>query len=163
MNALDILKYGHLTVMRTIESFPRDQWYTSGACGYWSVKDLVAHLGSFELVLEDILNNLLDQRATPMLDQYTNPQVDFNDTQVNQRSSRTMEQVLEEYQNAYKEVMAVAAQISLETWNREGILPWYGAEYDLEDFIVYTYYGHKREHCGQIAVFSDRFKPAVKS
>ena len=159
MNPLDILKYGHLTVMRTIESFPKDQWYTSGACGYWSVKDLLAHLGSFELVLEEILNNLLDQRATPMLKLYTDPNVNFNDTQVDQRSGQTLEQVFGEYQNTYGRVMAVAAQISAETWNREGILPWYGAEYDLEDFIVYTFYGHKREHCGQIAVFSDRFKP----
>jgi hypothetical protein len=49
-------------------------------------------------------------------------------------------------------------QIPADTWVKEGILKWYGAEYDLEDFIVYTFYGHKREHCGQIATFSDRFK-----
>ena len=161
MNALDILKYGHLTVIRTIEGFPKDQWYTTGACGYWSVKDLVAHLGSFELVLEEILKNLLGNNPTPMLDQYTDPQADFNDGQVNQRSSMTMDQVLDEYRQAYERVTVTAAKISTETWNREGILPWYGAEYDLEDFIVYTYYGHKREHCGQIAVFSDRFKPGA--
>jgi hypothetical protein len=160
MNAQDILKYGHSTVVRTIESFPADQVYTTGACGYWSVKDLVAHLGSFELLLEEILSNLLHQRLTPMLDLYTNPQADFNDGQVNLRSGMTMEQVWDEYRQAYERVMAIAAQFSAETWNREGILPWYGADYDLEDFIVYTYYGHKREHCGQIAVFSDRFKPA---
>ncbi len=53
--------------------------------------------------------------------------------------------------------MALAAQISAETWEHEGLLPWYGQEYDLEDFIAYTYYGHKREHCGQIAVFRDQF------
>jgi hypothetical protein len=26
----------------------------------------------------------------------------------------------------------------------------------LDDFIVYTYYGHKREHAAQIAAFRDR-------
>jgi hypothetical protein len=29
-------------------------------------------------------------------------------------------------------------------------------EYALDDFIVYQYYGHKREHCAQIAVFRDK-------
>jgi proline iminopeptidase len=29
-------------------------------------------------------------------------------------------------------------------------------EYALDDFIVYNYYGHKREHSAQIAVFRDR-------
>jgi hypothetical protein len=158
MNPNDILKYGHLTVLRTIESFPKSEWYTTGACGYWSVKDLIAHLGSFELMLEDVLNDLLKGTPTPMLDLYTSPDVDFNDDQVNQRSGRSIDEVLQEYQNAHERVMAAAAQIPAETWEKEGILNWYGAEYDLEDFIVYAFYGHKREHCGQIATFSDRFK-----
>ncbi len=38
-------------------------------------------------------------------------------------------------------------------WRQTGMLAWYGAEYDLEDYVVYTYYGHKREHCGQIQAF----------
>ena len=33
--------------------------------------------------------------------------------------------------------------------------PWYGKEYALDDFIVYTFYGHKREHSAQIAAFRD--------
>ncbi len=36
-----------------------------------------------------------------------------------------------------------------------GTLPWYGMEYALDDFIVYTFYGHKREHSAQIAAFGD--------
>ena len=38
-----------------------------------------------------------------------------------------------------------------------GLLGWYTAEYDLEDFLVYTYYVHKREHCTQVAAFTERF------
>ena len=40
-------------------------------------------------------------------------------------------------------------------FRENGTLPWYGAEYSLDDFIVYTYYGHKREHAAQIAAFRD--------
>jgi hypothetical protein len=39
-----------------------------------------------------------------------------------------------------------------------GLLPWYSAEYDLEDYITYAFYGHKREHCAQIAVYRDTLK-----
>ena len=39
-----------------------------------------------------------------------------------------------------------------------GTLPWYGPEYDLEDFIAYTFYGHKREHMAQVNVFLDTLK-----
>jgi len=157
MNPTDILKYGHLTVLNTVNAFPKGEVYTTGACGYWSVKDLVAHLASFELVLVDVLNNLLDPGPTPVLDQYLQGQEEFNDPQVDLRKEMTMDEVLDEYKAAHQEVWAAAEQITPEIWEQEGILPWYGQEYDLEDFIVYTYYGHKREHCGQIAVFRDNF------
>jgi hypothetical protein len=32
----------------------------------------------------------------------------------------------------------------------------YGKEYALDDFVVYMYYGHKREHGAQVAGFHDR-------
>ncbi len=47
MNAVDILKYGHLTVIQTIDGFPESAWDTPGACGTWSVKDIIAHLASY--------------------------------------------------------------------------------------------------------------------
>jgi len=39
-----------------------------------------------------------------------------------------------------------------------GTLPWYGLEYALDDFLVYAFYGHKREHSAQIAAFRDRLE-----
>ena len=159
MNPQDILMYGHRTVLRTLEYFPKTEWYTPGACGYWSVKDLVAHLASFELVLVEILDNLLDPGATPLVDQFSRNGQAFNDEQVDRlRKDRKMEEVLAEYQRAHERVRLAASQISPVAWDMEGSLPWYGKEYDLEDFIVYSFYGHKREHCGQIQVFSDKFR-----
>ena len=55
MNAIDILKYGQQTVLHTIDEFPDSAWETPGACGVWSVKDIIAHLASYEQVLIDIL------------------------------------------------------------------------------------------------------------
>ena len=40
--------------------------------------------------------------------------------------------------------------------SRPGTLPWYGDEYALDDFIVYTSYGHKREHGPQIEAVLER-------
>jgi hypothetical protein len=51
--------------------------------------------------------------------------------------------------------MTLAARISADVYRQNGTLPWYGSEYDLDDFIVYTFYGHKREHSAQIAAFRD--------
>ncbi|NJL58174.1 hypothetical protein HC928_25955 [bacterium] len=63
MNILDILKSGHQTVLKAVEELPQAIWEQPGACGEWSVKDIVAHLASFEVTLVDILRQLTDQEA----------------------------------------------------------------------------------------------------
>jgi hypothetical protein len=160
MNPRDILRYGHLTAVNTVDGFPKDKWDVPGAVGYWSAKDVVAHLSSYELVLVEILQAILDPSCpTPLADQLKADGQAFNDQQVDVlRKHRSLEQVYEEYASAYEDVAALAARVSHDAWRENGILPWYGAEYDLEDFIVYTYYGHKREHCGQIQASRSRFE-----
>ena len=54
--------------------------------------------------------------------------------------------------------MELIGRIPAETLRQSGTIPWYGAEYALDDLIVYLYYGHKREHAAQIAAFRDRMK-----
>lgn len=166
MNASDILRYGHATVLRAIDGLAEAEWATGGVCGVWSVKDIIAHLTSYELVLQEVLSSFqVDSAmpsaspgtsATPMLNAFIEPSGQFNDTQVALRSSYSHTDVLAEYTSTYEQVAALAAQLPAETFRQAGTLPWYGLEYALDDFIVYAFYGHKREHCAQIVVFRDR-------
>jgi hypothetical protein len=155
MNAIDILKYGQLTVLRTLDGFPVSAWGTSGACGVWSVKDIIAHLASYEQVLGDVLTSLLGDGPTPYLTKFVEPSGQFNDSEVALRKAKTMSEVLAELNAAHAQVMALMARLSPGTSSKVGTLPWYGKEYALDDFLVYTYYGHKREHSAQIAAFRD--------
>jgi hypothetical protein len=156
MNAVDILKYGHLTVLQTLDGFPESAWDTPGACGTWSVKDIIAHLASNELVLVDVLTTLRGSGPTPVLDRFLELRGQFNDTEVSSRKEQTIKEVLGEYNDTHTQVMSMVAQLSSETLRQNGTLPWYGEVYALDDFLVYAYYGHKREHSAQIAAFRDR-------
>ena len=156
MNAVDVLRYGHGTVLATLDGLPPAEWTTPGVCGVWSVKDIVAHLASYELALVDVLTSLGDGGPTPTLDRFKDPAGDFNDAEVAARRHRSADEVLAEYTAAHERTMALIRRIPEETRSRPGTLPWYGAEYALDDFVVYTFYGHKREHSAQIAVFRDR-------
>jgi len=156
MNATDILKYGHQTVLQTIEGFPEAAWEEAGACGVWSVKDIIAHLASYEEVLVDVLSGFVRRLPTPYLDKFTELGGQFNDTEVERRKGRTVREVLDEFNDAYAQVTSLAAQIRPEQFRQTGTLPWYGLDYALDDVIVYMYYGHKREHSAQIAAFQDR-------
>ena len=156
MNALDILKYGQQTALQAIKSFPASQWETPGACGDWSVKDIVAHLASYEEVLVDILAGFLGGDATPHLDRFLQLAQGFNDAEVEERRSSSSDQVLEGLTAAHAQVMELAPRISPDVYRQVGTLPWYGAAYSLDDMLVYMYYGHKREHSAQIAALKDR-------
>ncbi len=61
------------------------------------------------------------------------------------------------FNDTYTHVMSLLVDIPSETFRQTGTLPWFGREYALDDVLVYMYYGHKREHSAQIAVFRDQF------
>lgn len=162
MNATDILKYGQGTVLQTIEGFPESEWETPGACGVWSVKDIIAHLTSYEHVLAEVLTAFVTSGSsiapTPgsYLSKFTDPNGNFNDSEVAARKGKTIRNILGEFNDTHAQVMSMAAQLSPETFRQVGTIPWYGSAYALDDFIVYAFYGHKREHSAQIAAFRDR-------
>ena len=156
MNAADILKYGHGTVLRTIADLRGDDWEVPGVCGIWSCKDIIAHLASYERVLVDILATFLGSDPTPYLDRFRDPNSNFNDDQVALRKHNTLADIVAEYSDTCVQTMELVTQIPAETLRQPGTIPWYGAEYALDDLLVYMYYGHKREHCAQIAVYRDR-------
>jgi len=156
MNALDVLKYGHQTLMRAVEGLPEADWETPGVAGEASVKDLFAHVASMEHVLAEVLSGFLGGGPTPYMDEMSRDGDAFNDRQIARRRGDSVVAVLAEYDDAYARAAELAARVPAATFRQAGALPWYGAEYDLDDFIAYTYYGHKREHSAQIGVFRDR-------
>ena len=158
MNALDVLKYGNNTVQRTVAGLPLAHWETPNVCGWWSVRHIIAHLASFEHTLEEVLGLFLDGGATPHLDAMRTDPQRFNDEQVAARQDWPAARVMEDYNSSHKRVMALGIRIPPEAFRQTGAIPWYGAEYDLDDYLAYTFYGHKREHCAQINVFRDTLK-----
>ncbi len=162
MNAVDILTYGHGTVQQALDGLTDAEWEREGACGVWSIKDIVAHLASFEHVLEDVLYSFLGGGPTPYLDDFRRlPPDQFNGEQVARRKGMTPRDVAAEYAAAHARTLSLLERIPEETRRQAGTLPWYGDGYALDDFIVYAYYGHKREHSAQIALMRDRLASAV--
>ncbi len=158
MNAVDVLRFGHLTLLGTLDGLPEGAWKARGTCGAWSVKDILAHLASYELVLVDILGSVLEQRPTPCLDRFKEQGARFNDLEVEARRGRSVADTLAEVNGAHARTLDLVARIPAETARRPGIFPWYGAAYDLDDLITYMYYGHKREHGAQIDLARNRWE-----
>jgi hypothetical protein len=148
MNTIDVLVYGQRTVVRTMARYRPDDW-TKIALGVWTSKDLLGHLGAFEVRFADVLATFVDAPVVSgLLD--ADPQT-FNDDQAAVRADWTIEQVTDEFLTAHERVMTHARAIPPERWREVGTIPWYGPEYSLDDLVVYQMYGHKREHDPQLS------------
>lgn len=162
MNALEIMMYGQRTVFAELDHVPQEHWERGGVCGFWSVKNIIAHLTSHEHVLGEVLGQFAEPNragaarvATPYLDEIRAGPAEFNDHQVEMRQHLSAAETLAGFERVHSETMRLLALVSPELLRRVGTIPWYGNEYALDDFIVYGYYGHKREHSAQIGVFKD--------
>jgi len=157
MNLQDVLKYGQRTSLHAVMDLPWADWSTAGVCGYWSVKEIIDHLASFECFLTEVLEIAGGRRATPgpYLTEWLADGQAFNDAQVPARAALPAEESLAAYRANHERNLALAATLSADESRRVAFLPEYGAEYDLEDFVAYSFYGHKREHSAQIGVFRD--------
>lgn len=155
MNACDVLRYGQLTLLDTFGKVPDDMLDKEGACGVWSIRDIMAHLASYELVLVDVLAGLDADVITPVLDRFLQGP-EFNDLEVAARRELPLADVLAELNEAHARTLELIEKVPAERLRQAGTLPWYGDPYALDDLIVYQYYGHKREHAAQIEAFRDR-------
>ncbi|MEO5885570.1 MAG: DinB family protein [Candidatus Limnocylindrales bacterium] len=148
MNAIDVLHYGQQTVMSTIGRYGPDDWNRI-ALGVWTAKDLLGHLGAFEVRFADILATFVDE---PVESDLLSADLEtFNDDQAAIRATWSIEQVVDEFVAAHDRAMRHARTISAERWREVGTIPWYGPSYALDDLVVYTIYSHKREHDPQLS------------
>jgi hypothetical protein len=139
--------YGQRTVRSTIDRYTPTDWDRI-ALGVWTAKDLLGHLGAFEVRFADVLATFVDApRESDLMD--ADPPT-FNDDQAAVRKDWPLDRVMAEFLDAHERVMRHAKAIAPEVWREVGTIPWYGREYSLDDLVVYQMYGHKREHDPQL-------------
>jgi hypothetical protein len=148
MQALDVLMYGQRTVRSTMDRYRPEDWERI-ALGVWTAKDLLGHLGAFEVRFADVLAAFAGEPAVSDL-MRADPST-FNDDQAAIRKEWSIDAIRAEFFDAHERVMQHAAKIGAEMWREVGTIPWYGPGYSLEDLLVYQMYGHKREHDPQLS------------
>ena len=152
MNPQDVLRYGQRDIDTIVERYRPGDWDRI-ALGVWSAKDLLGHLGAYEVRFAEVLAEFASEVPTTAL--RLEPAETFNDDQAAVRRDWPADAVVNELRSAHEQVRRLAALVSPERWREVGTLPWYGPEYSLDDLTVYTMYGHKREHGPQLSAVLD--------
>lgn len=153
MNPLDILTYGQRTIDDLIDRLEPGDWGAI-ALGRWTTKDLVGHLGVFEVRFVEILTSFLGEEPATSLVRI--PVDVFNDDQATVRREWPVEAIVAELRDAHVQAMALVPRIPADRWREVGTIPWYGPQYALDDLVVYLMYGHKREHAPQLEAVIER-------
>ena len=152
MNASEQLEKSNLLVIQVVDDLPETAWDMPGVCGNWSVKEIVAHLASYEHIVVEVLSIFQKDQPTPSILKFLDQPDQFNAAEVAARKYETAQHVLDEYQDTQVEATSLLMQIPGEEVQRRGTIPWYGENACLADFIQRVY-EHTQEHCAQIARF----------
>jgi hypothetical protein len=156
MHATALLKQGHNLLLAELDGLSDAAWEQPAALGYWSIKQIVAHLIIYERIAEEALSSFLEIDA-PYLDEILRKMDElpdsFNDTMVAAYDKMNGEQVLAELTAVHLRNLALVAQIPAAVLGESGRLKWYKPYLSTEDFLIYVNYGHKREHAAQIHLF----------
>src|SRR4051794_40733111 len=147
MNPVDMMMYGQRTIDDLIDRLEADDW-SAIALGVWTTKDLVGHLGAFEVRFAEGLAGFTGE--TPRASLPSAAPATFNDDQAAVRRDWPVERVVAELRDAHGLVMERARRIPAKIWTEVGTVPAYGPQYSLDEMLVYTIYSHKREHAPQL-------------
>src|SRR5690348_12516032 len=131
MNISEALQNTNLLVIRVLDGLAEKAWDTPGVCGDWSVKDIVAHLTSYEHIIVDVLNTFQDSGLTPTVERWMQSRIAFNAAEVEARKYATAQQVMDEYQGTQVEATSLMMQIPPEKVQQTGTIPWYGQQHSL--------------------------------
>jgi uncharacterized damage-inducible protein DinB len=155
MNATELLDNCHLMMLQALDDLPDEEWDVPGVSGDWSVKDILAHLVSYEYLLIDVLNSTLGNSSTMHLSHFIHHRDTFNDEEVEKRRYDTAQHVLDEYNDVQVETTSLLASIPSETLQKAGIVPALGEERSPNDFVNIVS-KHTNEHRAQIEAFRNR-------
>jgi len=151
MNAAEMLDNVHLRTIRALDDLPELQWDIPGACGNWTVKEIVAHLTSYELALAEGLKAFLGQPSTHMyISRLLEDGAKFNEEEVEKRRYETAQHVMDDYNDAQIQTMSLLEQIPAQKLQQK-----VADDRSLNDFII-SFYNHMNEHCDQIEKFRNR-------
>ena len=119
----------------------------------------MAHLSIFEAGLAQLLESFL---GGPFPELLSNMDSSKNDELVAQKKDKSFDELFADYEQSHARAMELISKISPERLREVGTIPWYGNEYSLDDFIVYTFYGHAREHAARFDAFADQLEAKGK-
>jgi uncharacterized protein (TIGR03083 family) len=123
-----------------------EQWLQPGACGSWTVRDVLGHIVFWE---QDFLHNLELMRRGEPLYEITNDQVDAtNDAAYQHYKDLPLDEMRAEFDRSHQQVVAWLTAAPQEELDRPFMY-----RRTVGEFVEYDTWGHYAEHMPDLEKF----------
>ena len=149
---LDNMQRGYAALEAILTPLNEDQVTTAGVNGDWSIKDILAHIATWQRILVERLQAAnRGEKPTTLLDPYVNEaEIDRLNAQFYEESKgRPFAQVLADFRTSYRQIVEIVQTISDEELNDPQRFAWMRGE-PLWRVIPGDTYAHYSEHIGSI-------------
>ena len=137
------------TLLAAIEGLTDDQMLRVGAVGLWSVKDVLAHLVSWEAELVTALARLEQHKQRPPRIVEIEDIDEWNAEQHHTNAPRALSSVLDDFEGVHKHLVQTIEHLSDKQLDDNRIFPWMEGE-PLSYLIAENAVWHEEEHAEDI-------------
>lgn len=133
--------------LQAISGLTPEQMRIPGAVGYWSVKDVLAHIVAWESEMVTALNQIQLGRVPKII--YIDDIDEWNEEQYHINASRSLEAIMEDFSGVHKMLIRMLEDFDEQALTDNRRYTWMEGEplfYLLEENV----YLHQREHAEEI-------------
>jgi hypothetical protein len=120
----------------------------------WSIKDTAIHIVANEKIMIALLRDIIRGTTTAMPADFDNQK--YNEETVAEGRSKSLNELHQELDDSYRNLIAVLETVTPETLTRRGIHPAAG-DSDVKEFLL-AMYAHHEVHCRDCVEQSRRLK-----
>ena len=154
-NLFEALSLERAILLDALKSVPDALLDQKGVVGEWSIKNVLAHLTSWESIVTHFLPERLARGIRPeILSVIAADEDAWNAQQVASRERLTPKEQLDEFEQTRQALFQVLSQVGEEALNRQH--PWPEWEGTLATYMLEEIGGHEREHRKAVLAATER-------
>lgn len=147
---LDELRAARQTLLAAIDGLPEEAMYQPGAAGYWSVKDVLAHLVAWEAELVTALSRKLSPRYKNAPSVVKIDEIDeWNDEQYHLNAQKPLQVIVDDFHGVHKHLLLAVEDLDETTLTDPLRFEWMEGEplsYLVKEIAIW----HEEEHAEDI-------------
>lgn len=142
-------------LLTAIDGLSNDEMLQPGAVGYWSVKDVLAHLTAWESELVTALVRIeQNKRGRPNIVAIDDID-EWNEEQYHTSASRNLQIIWDDFEGVGKHLIAAIEALSKKDLNDNRRFPWMEGE-PLSYLVYENAIWHEEEHAEEILAWRER-------